>query len=76
MHMIEVIYALPLFSGVPAFLEDKNSTSPVGIFDQGQTTQGNRVKEHVTTEFEFAALEWGTGSGARLKIIPLVRSLP
>ena len=73
MHMIAVISA-SLFSGVPAFLEDKNSTSPIGIFDQGQTTQGNRVKERVTTEFD--TLEWGAGSGARLKIIPLVRSLP
>jgi hypothetical protein len=25
------------------------------------------VKERVTAEFEFAALEWGTGSGAQLK---------
>jgi hypothetical protein len=56
--MIAVIYA-SLFSGVPAFFGRKNSTPSIRILDQGQTIQGNRVKERVTTEFEFATLEWG-----------------
>jgi hypothetical protein len=61
MHMISVIPASP-FSGVPAFLEGKNSISPVGMVDQGQAKGGFGAERRAWMDgVRFLSVQQGGG---------------